>query len=343
MRPVKIVGGGLAGLSLGAALARSKVPVTVFEKGRYPRHKVCGEFITGLSEFARERLSLSSVLHDAQLHRKLVWMAGTKPLFSAQLPEPALGISRWCLDARLARAFVETGGHLVTERRLQPPGDETGWVLASGRKREKRDRQKGASWIGLKAHYHNLPLAAELELHLGRSAYAGLCPVEDGRVNVCLLFRASACPAAKRGCLESVLGELGLSSLAQRLRLACCVGESRCAVAGFALGRSAPSDHPTLGDGFAMIPPFTGHGMAMAFESAALALSPLIDYSHGRISWEAASGRIRAELSRRFSRRMQVAGRLHPFILEPLPQCLLQGLVRTRLLPWKSLYRFTHS
>ena len=42
-----IVGGGLAGLTLGIGLRQRGVPVTVYEAGRYPRHRVCGEFISG--------------------------------------------------------------------------------------------------------------------------------------------------------------------------------------------------------------------------------------------------------------------------------------------------------
>ena len=57
-RGVEIVGGGLAGLSLGLALRRAGVPVTLHEAGEYPRHRVCGEFIAGLDERTRARLGL---------------------------------------------------------------------------------------------------------------------------------------------------------------------------------------------------------------------------------------------------------------------------------------------
>ena len=44
---IQIVGGGLAGLTLGIALRKSEIPVTIWEAGHYPRHRVCGEFISG--------------------------------------------------------------------------------------------------------------------------------------------------------------------------------------------------------------------------------------------------------------------------------------------------------
>jgi flavin-dependent dehydrogenase len=43
---VAIIGGGLAGLSLSIQLAKKNYSVVLFEKEKYPFHKVCGEYIS---------------------------------------------------------------------------------------------------------------------------------------------------------------------------------------------------------------------------------------------------------------------------------------------------------
>ena len=58
LKPITIVGGGLAGLTLGIGLRQQGVPVTVWEAGQYPRHRVCGEFISGCGQNVLARLGL---------------------------------------------------------------------------------------------------------------------------------------------------------------------------------------------------------------------------------------------------------------------------------------------
>ena len=63
--------------------------------------------------------------------------------------------------------------------------------------------------------------------------------------------------------------------------------ESLLGVSAFRLGHQAPADEGEqlrLGDAFSMIPPFTGNGMTMAFQSAQIALQPLIDYLPNRMN-----------------------------------------------------------
>ena len=43
---VIIVGGGLAGLTAAIHLARKGVSTMLFERNRFPHHKVCGEYLS---------------------------------------------------------------------------------------------------------------------------------------------------------------------------------------------------------------------------------------------------------------------------------------------------------
>src|SRR5689334_290721 len=65
LKPITIVGGGLAGLTLGIGLRRQNVPVTILESRRYPRHRVCGEFISGQGQQTLERLGLREVFVES--------------------------------------------------------------------------------------------------------------------------------------------------------------------------------------------------------------------------------------------------------------------------------------
>lgn len=339
-RPVRIIGGGLAGLALGLGLRRAGVPVTLFEADEYPRHRVCGEFMCGLTEAVVERLGVSPALAGAGSPRSVTWFHRGQRILQQELPEPARAISRHALDARLAELFVAAGGELKTRTRMQPPADRTGWVETTGR------RLRGTSpWLGLKLHARDLALADDLELHLGDGAYVGLSPVEDGWINVCGLFRRRPGLQLDRvNALGAHLRACGLRALAARVEGARVRPESRKAMAGIGFARRVPpaGAGPQLGDAWAMIAPFTGHGMAMAFTGAALARDPLAAWARGTQSWPEAGREIREALNREFRVRLGGAALLHPFLLNRSLQRGLGVAARSGCLPLDSLYRLLH-
>ncbi len=339
VRPIEIVGGGLAGLALGVALRRADVPVTVFEAGDYPRHRVCGEFIAGLADETLARLGVESVFEDALRHTGVRWFSGDRDLAALRLPAPAIGMSRFVLDERLASRFVAHGGSLVTRHRMATSEDREGRVWTAGRRRVVE-----SPWVGLKAHVREISLADDLELHLGAGAYVGLSRVEDGWINVCGLFRRRAGLAGDgSAAFARTLRGSGLGALAERIERANFRDGSASAVAGFVFDRGvARRDRLGLGDTCAVVPPFTGNGMAMAFTGAALALEPLIDWAKRRISWSEASECIHELLRDEFRLRLRGAAWLHPFLLSRRAQSCLGVLARARLLPMKPLYHLLH-
>ena len=112
MREVRVAGGGLAGLALAAGLRRHGVPVVVDEAGSYPRHRVCGEFVSGVSAETLEGLGIARVFDDALRHRSVRWFVGGREVGGGELPAPALGISRFRMDRRLRDLVVAAGGEV---------------------------------------------------------------------------------------------------------------------------------------------------------------------------------------------------------------------------------------
>jgi len=339
LQPVRIIGGGLAGLSLGIALRKAGVPTEVFDAGVYPRHRVCGEFITGLNDATIEQLGIGPAFAGASCHWSVTWFLRGHAVGQQSLPSPARALSRFVLDARLAELFVTAGGRLSTQTRFKPFNHEPGVVLASGR------RSRGSSpWFGLKFHARNLTTTDDLELHFGDGAYVGLSAVEEGWINVCGLFRRrQGLQFDRDDALLENLHACGMQSLAERLENAQIRPDSRSAVAGLSFDRFVNDDGGLrLGDACAMPPPFTGNGMAMAFTSAALAVDPLVSWASGTRSWDETTRMIHDALQREFRVRLASASLLHPFILNRTAQRCFESLIRAGLLPITALYRLTH-
>jgi len=306
MKPITIIGGGLAGLSLGITLRERGAPVTIYEAGHYPRHKVCGEFVSGSGQEMVERLSIST----ARAYTA-AFFSGADGCRRFDLQAPATCVSRFDLDKALADAFCAAGGKLVCGTRSHLDGE--GVVHATGRR--AHPVENGWRWFGLKAHATAIELHADLEMHLVPNGYIGICRLPGDRVNVCGLFR-------KR---SGDPGRVTLAdSLGPRFANAKWIEGTSVAVSGLSFrapdafgGRNSASPH--IGDANAMIAPMTGNGMSMAFESAAAAVDPLLTYASGDGTWLEAVDRIAAALEAfrsrlRWGRWLQWAA-FHPRLL----------------------------
>lgn len=339
-----ICGGGLAGLSLGIALRNRALPVELHEAGHYPRHRVCGEFIAGVSQSLLEELGIATSLHDAVKLQSTVWHSRKKKVMSRLLPAPVAGISRYTLDDRLSRIFQELGGNLYTRSRVENQlAEREGYIWTTGRRPHKSGNSANG-WIGLKFHVNGLRLKEDLELHFGRHCYVGMSPVSEDRYNVCGLFKLNRhLKGGKFELLDNYLKQNGLEQLAKRLRSAEIDSESFCAVS--ALDYRQPetsSPYLRLGDCFGLIAPLTGNGMSMAFESAALAVPHIEDWARNKRSWEETVQAVREKQKQAFARRIYVGRFLQRFLLNPSGQTVFHVLSATKLLPFKTLYSLTH-
>ncbi len=181
MTRVTIAGGGPGGASAAIAAIAEGGAAVIYEPSHFPRHKVCGEFLSPEMAPLLERLGVAEAFFDArpaQIRRMEIHLgAHTK---SARLPEPALGLSRYRFDHLLleyacSRGAVVVGSTAPTDCQSRP------LIVAHGR---RENQPRGSRLFGFKAHFTG-PASDAVELFFHGRAYTGLNAIEDGLTNVC--------------------------------------------------------------------------------------------------------------------------------------------------------------
>ncbi len=339
MKPITIVGGGLAGLTLGIMLRQRAVPVTIVEATGYPRHRVCGEFISGAGVEAFNDLKLDGLLKGAMRPAThSAFFTANQMLIKRRLPKPAITVSRFNLDAALAENFCKLGGELRTGDRWLASSFDEGIVCATGRRAQPVEN--GWRWFGLKIHARRIELEADLEMHIARDSYVGLCQLANGEVNICGLFRRKAAQSAVGNSINWLRGEID-SLLFRRLEGVEFDAKSFCAVAGLSLRRQTFDPRECrIGDALTMIPPITGNGMSIAFESARLALDSITDYAEGRVDWRKAKADIAKALKHRFRGRLRWAALLHHGLFSRISPLALRPLFHSEV-GWRAAFAVT--
>ncbi len=263
---VQIVGAGPAGSMAALSALREGARVRIFEKSAFPRHKVCGEFLSPAIVPLLRRVGCETdflklgpaILREMRLH----FGAGT---VRHRLPEPAFGSSRYELDRLLLNRAVASGAELIREQRSTalPANTTDPTIVTCGRKSiapRSNDRL-----FGFKAHFTG-PVNDAVELFFFENCYVGVSAIENGITNVCGL--------APERMLRSCGFEPGkllhrCQSLAERLRpLTRTMDWLVTGPLVFSTGPEIAEPHaPALyraGDALAFIDPFTGSGILNA-------------------------------------------------------------------------------
>jgi len=286
MQPL-IIGGGLAGAATSIDLARAGLNPCLIERNPDPHDKICGEFLSGEAVAALTGLGVDArALGAVPIARVELW-AGHRQA-AAALPFPALSLSRRVLDACLmaksaslvAEFHSGVAANQISGGSVRTSGGDiaaSAILLATG-KHDLRGapRPAGPDQIGFKQYFRapalHRQLAGTVRVVFFDGGYAGLQPVEGGRLNLCLL--ADGPLYRDLGSWPALLAHLftqpGLAALADgEALLAKPLAISRVPYGH--LARPAGDGLWRLGDQAAVIPSFCGDGMGIALESGRLA------------------------------------------------------------------------
>jgi hypothetical protein len=168
---IAVVGAGPAGSSAALAALESGADVSLFDPSPFPRHKVCGEFLSPEAAELVPDLPQCPRIRGVRLYFE-------KQRKQWSLSDPAYGLSRYTLDRFLLDRALKAGAVVTKERERAP---STPAVIAHGRQLAS---VAGNRLFGFKAHFDG-PCDDQLDLFFFAGAYVGINSVEGGRTNVC--------------------------------------------------------------------------------------------------------------------------------------------------------------
>ena len=311
-----IIGGGPAGTSAAITAARAGAKVALFEARDFPRHRVCGEFVS-----AESLDLLAELLHDAPEAAALFASAPvidrTRLLFRTRVIEAAvsptaLSITRYDLDALLWDSAQRAGAEVRSDCEVgtiegdgpfslqTSSGSYTAKALmvAAGRWSQftaDRTLPSGPKWIGVKAHFRETDAARSSDLYFFEHGYCGVQPVAVDTVNACAMVRSDCATSFDEVfALHPRLAEraAGWQTLMQRISTAPLV---------YREPQPVRNNMVFVGDAAAFIDPFAGDGISIALRSGCVAARCLCEFVLGRNSVADAVAAYEREYARQFA------------------------------------------
>jgi flavin-dependent dehydrogenase len=286
---VAIVGAGPAGSTLAALLARRALTVALIDRDRFPRDKLCGEFLSYDALPIVERLGIDL---DGAPKIDRCRVVGRHREYTFEFPHAACGVSRWFLDDLLLRNARAAGAQVLEgctatsitatsvhtdqgEIRARAVAGAWGrWGRFDQQLRRAFVRDHSHRNFGFKRHYRGASLDGVIELYSFERGYLGVSEVEGDTTNICGLVHESRL-AGHKGRWDSFVDEIRQSET----RLDTMYSRYEPAQDHFLSSepvifraRSAVEQGIfMIGDASGIVDPLTGSGMAMAMQSALLA------------------------------------------------------------------------
>lgn len=302
---VLIIGGGLAGLASALHLSKKGLSVTVIEKASYPRHKVCGEYISNEILPYLQWLGVNISELQPALILNFEFSAQNGKTARTRLPLGGFGISRFALDNFLYEKAVHNGCTLITDSVTGVAFENEVFtvktsqhiftskiVLGAYGKRSNIDQvlarnfiSKKSPWLAVKGHYTGEFDNSLVALHNFQGGYCGVSVVEKKIINICYLADYETFKKYKN------IDDYQKTVLFKNQKLKAVfesstpVFEKPLTISQISFDKKNPVENHILmiGDTAGLIHPMCGNGMAMAIHSAKIASELVLDFYSGKI------------------------------------------------------------
>lgn len=329
---VSVIGGGLAGLTFAIQCAQVGYRVVLFEKNKYPFHKVCGEYISNESRPFFERLGVP--VFELQLPNidTLQISANSGRQYEFPLPRGGFWVSRFLLDNLLYEVALQKGVLVYTGTTVHDvqfldeqftirtsSGDFVSRLsVGSFGKRSNLDVKWKRSFLGQKSEpltnfigvkYHvDYPRESNvIALHNFPNGYCGISQIEENKSCLCYLTTAENLHNH-----QNDIGRMERESLSSNPRLKKIFAEARflytqplvISQVSFRKKTQVEGHMLMLGDSAGLITPLCGNGMSMAMHAAQLAFQSVRAYLKNECTREQMEQRYVQQWQATFSKRL---------------------------------------
>lgn len=303
---VVIIGGGLAGLTSAIHLSKSNFSVLLIEKNTYPKHKVCGEYVSNEVLPYLNYLGFNPFEFGAKQISNFELTTHNNKTITASLPLGGFGMSRYQMDYQLYKRALETGVEVLqdavtdvnfTSNNFQietksSKSFQAKIVIGAFGKRSNLDVKfnrkfitKTSPYLGVKIHVSGNFPEDKVALHNFKGGYCGVSKVENDHINLCYITDFKVFKKYKD--INAFQNEVVFknSALKDVFKSSKLEFEIPLTISQISFETKSPIEKHIImcGDTAGMIHPLCGNGMGMAIRSSQLASQLIIDYLQEKI------------------------------------------------------------
>ncbi len=303
---VIIVGGGLAGLISAIHLSKFKKQVLVLEKQSYPKHKVCGEYISNEVIPYLNSLEIDPIKEGAKKINRVHVSTINGSLIKGELPLGGFGMSRYFLDNLLLKKACLSGVNVIidyvtsitfqndifTIKTKSSSIFKSKFAIGAYGKRSELDIKmnrkfirKKSPFLAVKSHVKGKFPDNVIGLHNFKGGYCGVSKVENNSINLCYITEYNSFKKFKN--ISDFQKQVVFKNkhLKKIFEESTSLFKKSLTISQISFETKNPIENHIImcGDTAGMIHPLCGNGMGMAILSSKLASELIIQFLNGEI------------------------------------------------------------